>query len=200
MLCRPSLIVASIFVLGGCSSSSQDANEANFIAALQHWYDEHPECTTLAATGSVPIVRETTDRTASNKIDAAVAAGLLTVESFREVPRFGTTPIDYRRYRPTDIGRDVVVDDDRGIGGVRICFAHRKIESVKGFTEPADMAGLHVSRVTYRYGFKDIASWSANPEIQSALPAIGASLADIPGEATDTLVLTDKGWARQSSR
>lgn len=189
-------LTAIVLLLVGCSDPKA-ASDTNFKVALQGWFDEHPVCTTLVAIGKVPIEREARDRGDDKEIRAAVSAGLLSVESFRAVPRFGTAAVDYRRYRPTETGKAAIRANDRGLGGVEICFARRKIESIENFTEPADMAGIRLSRVTYRYSLADVAPWVNDAAIREALPAIGQMLAKSPAEATDTLVLTNKGWQHQ---
>ncbi|MET4898740.1 hypothetical protein RN629_16590 [Sphingomonadaceae bacterium jetA1] len=169
--------VAALLV-AGCSGDQKAASKANFKAALQEWFDRNPVCTTLAVMSDIPIVREARDRSSAAGIDAAVSAGLLSVESFREVPPFGRTPEDYRRYRPTDTGKTAIRKGR--MGSVDICFARREIESIETFTEPADMAGIRLSRVTYRYGLADVAPWTNDAAIKAALPAIGQILASPP--------------------
>lgn len=194
---RTGAALAAALLRAGCGSDPKAANDANLKAALQGWFDENPVRATLVTMGEVPIVREVRSSIDQKEIDAAVAAGLLSVEPFRAVPRFGKTPVDYRRYTPTDAGRDAIRKDSRGLGSVDICFARREIESIEIFTEPGDMAGIHLSRVTYRYRLTDIAPWTDNAAINAALPAIGRTLAQPTAEATDTLMLTNKGWQHQ---
>jgi hypothetical protein len=190
-------LAAIALTLAGCGSDPKAASKANFQAALQGWFDAHPVCAPLVAMGELPIVRQTPNHVDGAKIDAAVAAGLLSVEPFRAVPRFGTEEADYRRYTPTDAGKAAIRADDTGLGGVDICFARRQIESIETFTEPADMAGIRASRVTYRYRLADIAPWTDNAAIKAALPAIGQILAKPTAEAADTLILTNEGWKHQ---
>lgn len=99
--------------------------------------------------------------------------------------------------RPTEAGKAAIRKDDRDFGGINVCFARREIESTENFTEPADLAGIQLSRVSYRYRLADIARWTDNAEIKAALPTIGRALAQHKAEATDTLMLTNKGWQHQ---
>jgi hypothetical protein len=191
-------LAAIALLLTGCSDPKA-ASDANFRATLQSWFDEHPVCATLVTMGEVPIVREARGGIDQKPIDAAVSAGLLSVEPFRAVSRFGTAPEDFRRYTPTDKGKAAIRKDDRGWGSVDICFARRQIDSIENYTEPADMAGIHLSRVTYRYSLADVAPWVNDTAIKAALPAIGRTLAKSPAEATDTLMLTNKGWQHERS-
>ena len=69
-----------------------------------------------------------------------------------------------------------------------------KIES---FTEPADAAGVKVSRVTYDYELKDVEPWATETDIAGAFPKIAALLAKPGNQATDVLVRTDNGWKHE---
>jgi hypothetical protein len=190
-------LAAAALLIVGCSGDPKAARKANFKAALQDWFERNPVCTTLALMSDIPIVKEARDRSDTAAIDAAVAAGLLSVESFRQVPPFGRTPEDYRRYRSTDAGKAAIRAGM--MGSVDICFARRAVESIDSFTAPADMAGIHLSRVTYRYRLADVAPWTNDAAIKAALPAIGQILAKSPEAATDTLVLTSEGWKHERS-
>ncbi|CAN5160837.1 hypothetical protein BH09PSE3_BH09PSE3_25920 [soil metagenome] len=161
------------------------ATDANFKAALQAWFDEHPDCVRLDGSGSLPIERDASRQVDKPALDAAVAAGLLSVE-----PITG----DRVRYSPTDAGKDAVRDGDRFLRGVNLCYARRNIEAVENFTEPTDAAGVKATRVTYRYTLKDIAPWASHPAIATALPAILEAVAKSPSTDVDDLILTDQGW------
>ncbi|WP_262423152.1 hypothetical protein [Brevundimonas denitrificans] len=69
---------------------------------------------------------------------------------------------------------------------------------MRGNTEPGEMAGVHMTRVTYRWRLDDIAPWANAPAIREAFPAIASALDEPEGEATETLILTDSGWTHQS--
>ncbi|MDX3885744.1 MAG: hypothetical protein QHC65_15085 [Sphingomonas sp.] len=161
------------------------ATDNNFKAALQAWFDEHPDCVRLDRSDSLPIERDASRQVDKPALDAAVAAGLLSVE-----PITG----DRVRYSPTDAGKDAVQDGDRFLGGVNLCYARRNIEAVENFTEPTDAAGMKVSRVTYSYTLKDVAAWASHPAIAAALSAIPEAVAKPSSTDADDLILTNQGW------
>lgn len=167
------------------ASDPKAATEDNFKAALQAWFDEHPDCVRLDRSGSLPIERDASRQVDKPALDAAVAAGLLSVE-----PIAGGRV----RYSPTEAGRDVVRDGDRFFRGVNLCYAHRNIEAVENFTDPTEAAGVKATRVTYRYTLKDVAPWTNNPDIAAALPAISEAVAKPSSTDADDLILTDNGW------
>lgn len=72
------------------------ATDANFMAVLQAWFDEHPDCARLDRSGSLPIERDASCQVDKPALEAAVAAGLFSVE-----PIAGNRV----RYRPTHTGR-----------------------------------------------------------------------------------------------
>ena len=78
-----------------------------------------------------------------------------------------------------------------------ICFARRNVTAIQSITEPADAAGVKVTRVTYDYDLKDIEPWATGAAITAAFPRIGAVLASPADRATDVLVLTDTGWTHE---
>lgn len=173
--------------LVGCGdpNTTADASDTSFKAALQTWFDAHPDCVRLDRSGSLPIERDASRQVDKPALDAAVAAGLLSVE-----PLTGGRV----RYSPTDAGKDAVRDGDRFLRGVNLCYARRNIEAVENFTEPTDATGVKATRVTYRYTLKDVAPWASHPAIAAALPAIPQAVAKSSSTDADDLILTDKGW------
>ena len=68
---------------------------------------------------------------------------------------------------------------------------------IEPFTEPADAAGVKVSRVTYDYELKDVEPWAAGPDIAGVFLQIATLLAKPGNQATDVLVQTDNGWKHE---
>lgn len=187
MLVHRCFVVAGVGVLllSGCSNP-KDANKANFKTALQQWFDANPVCTPLTPDQNLPIQRATNDRANKPALDAAVAAGLLSAQP--------AGPAGGLVYRPTDAAQSAIRQHDAFLGGVDICFAHRKVDTIDSFTEPADMMGVKASRVTFTYSLEDVAPWATQPAIAAAVPAIGQALARPSQTDTAGLVLTNEGW------
>jgi len=82
-------------------------------------------------------------------------------------------------------------------GGTGLCFAKRKITKIESFTEPADLMGPKVSRVTYDYTLDDVAPWAKDAGIEAAFPEIKSILAQSNNQQTDGMVLTSTGWKQE---
>src|SRR3546814_19099391 len=76
-------------------------------------------------------------------------------------------------------------------------FARLKVVKIESFTEPADAAGVKVSRVTYDYELKDVEPWATGPDFAGAFPPIAALLAKTGNQAPDVLAPTDNGWKHE---
>lgn len=182
-------MLAIALTVAGCGNPKETddpkaATADNFKAALQAWFDEHPDCVKLDRSGSLPIERDASRQVDKPALDAAVAAGLLSAE-----PIAGGRV----RYNPTDAGKDAVRDGNSFFRGVNLCYARRNIEAVENFTEPT-ATGVTATHVTYRYKLKDVAPWSSHPAIAIALPAIPEAIAKPFSTDADDLILTDQGW------
>jgi len=97
-------MVAAALAVAACSNpkttdNPKAATDAKFKAVLQAWFDEHPDCVKLDRSGRLPIERDASRQVDKPALDAAVAAGLLSVK-----PLSG----DRVRYSPTDAGKDAV--------------------------------------------------------------------------------------------
>lgn len=103
-------------------------------------------------------------------------------------------------YRPTEAGAKVIPKSaDRLLGGNELCFARRNVVEVTNWTEPADVMGVRVSQVRYRYKIVDIAPWAQTARMLAAFPRIAKALGKVEGEDKASLILTNEGWAHQRS-
>ena len=66
-----------------------------------------------------------------------------------------------------------------------VCVGWGRVDQVVRWTEPADMFGLTVTQVTYRYGAADISAMTP-PELRTQFAKLK--------EATATLMKTSDGW------
>src|SRR3546814_17398314 len=94
----------------------------------------------------------------------------------------------------SDLEKVVRKGADSFLGGTDICFARRKVVKIESFTEPADAAGVKVSRVTYDYELKDVEPWAPGPDFAGAFPQLAALLAKPGNHAPAVMVQTDNGW------
>lgn len=191
---------AALSVLAACGRPSANADKGTFQTALQAYYDTHPICVTIPLTFPVDLSRNG-DAATKQQLNPLVAAGLISVAMIQKnEPTISGKgkPADYVRYAPTADGEKVIRKAANDfLGGTDICFARRRVVNVESFTEPAESAGIKLTRVTYAYELKDIERWATRADIALAFPQIGALLAKPTNEATDGLVLTNVGWKHE---
>src|SRR3546814_6101161 len=100
-------------------------------------------------------LRSDGDTARKRQLEPLVAAGLIAVTTIQKNEPAASgqgQATDYLHYAPTAAGEKVVRKGaDSFLGGTDICFARRKVVKIESFTEPADAAGVKVSRVTYDY-------------------------------------------------
>jgi hypothetical protein len=187
-----------LVILAACSPKGPTPED--FRHALQAYFDIYPICLPVAF--KLPADMRAADTAFRAPLDALVAAGLAHVQAtqHQEIGTFSKTerPVDMRHYELTDAGRAVVRPDrDRFLGGSLICFAHTEIVAIESISPPADQAlSTRQVRVTYRYRLTSGAPWTGRADIRAAIPGIARMLVSNSGTATDTLALSDHGWAR----
>ncbi len=190
---------AALLLLAGCDDPL-DANKKSFQKVLQNYYDAHPVCTSISF--KLPIeFRSDSDAARKKQLEPLVRAGLISVETIQK-KESATLAIgraaDYLRYAPTAMGEKVIRKGANSfLGGTDICFAHRKVVNVESFTEPVEVMGVTVSRVTYDYDLKDVEQWAKGADIAGVFPQIEAMLAKSDHQATDVLVQTKQGWKHE---
>lgn len=192
----------AILCLAGCSDRKA-ASKSNFLAALQKWFDAHPECVSIGPSDALTV--QANDVAGSNRIpDALARAGLLTREAGFETSRgWNGSAERYKvvRYHPTATAGDAIRKaDTRFIGGTDLCFAHRQIEEITGFTEPADIMGVRVSQVDYQFRLRDVAPWANDPNLRAVLPSLSGRVARLKGHDKAELVLTNDGWSHEPTQ
>lgn len=190
---------AALLLLAACDNPPK-ADKSSFEKTLQGYYDSHPVCAAIPLTFPVDLPSDG-DAARKRQLEPLVAAGLIgitTIQKNEPAASGQGRATDYLRYAPTDAGEKVVRKGTNSfLGGTDICFARRKVVKIESFTEPADAAGVKVSRVTYDYELKDVEPWATGPDIAGAFPQIGLLLAKPGSQATDVLVQTDSGWKHE---
>ncbi len=190
------ICTAALSLLAGCDNPL-DANKTNFQKVLQNYYDAHPVCASVSF--KLPIeFRSDGDAARKQQLEPLVKAGLISVETIQKNDSAapGQEQVaDYLHYAPTRVGEKVIRKGPNSfLGGTDICFARRKVVNVASFTEPVEVMGIMISRVTYEYEISNAEAWAKAPEIATAFPQIEAMLAKSDHQATDVLVQTKQGW------
>lgn len=190
------IYTAALSLLAACDDPL-DADKKSFEKVLQNYYDAHPICAAISF--KLPIeFRSDSDADKKRQLEPLVRVGLISVATTRknESTALGKgVAADYLRYAPTAGGEKVIRKGANSfLGGTDICFARRKVVNVESFTEPVEVMGMTVSRVTYDYDLKDVEQWAKGADIAVAFPQIEAMLAKSDHQATDVLVQTKQGW------
>lgn len=195
--------VALFMVLAGCSDPKR-ANDKNFKNAIQAYLDTvYPKCY-FYAKFPLQIDTDFLDRRAA--LQGLAKAGLLTEKelSRKEFKNWSgsSTLLIKSEYALTDTGRKYYNADagqpiNRDTGG--FCVGKATVREITLFTEPADMFGHRVTQVNYTYRVDKLPDWAALPEVTSAIPALKEAVnsAATPINATNTLILTNNGWAHE---
>ena len=198
------LAAAAAWLATGCSDPKA-ASEKNFEAAIQSYLDTaYPKC---YFTRQFPTTNEFDIGGSGAVLQALTQAGLLVEkeESRKEVAQWGggKKVVVKSSFDLTDEGRKFYQPDavkrpgGEAIGG--FCFGRAAVKAITQFSEPADMFGHRISRVSYSYTVSELPGWAKKPEITSALKALqaDAASAEEPVKALDALVLTNTGWVHE---
>jgi hypothetical protein len=186
-------VLMPLAVLAACDDP-QAANAENFRAVLQAYYDDHLVCLALPLRWPIRISSSSSDLD-RRQVDALLVAELLAPATATEtLPPNAVRSDTAKHFSPTAASATALRPAaNQFIGGTDLCFARREIVRIDSFTTPA----ATVSRVTYGYRVKDVASWATLEPIQTAFPRIRTMLAEPNGTGTDSLVLTSTGWMHQ---
>ncbi|BAP45120.1 hypothetical protein NJC40_12815 [Pseudomonas sp. 21LCFQ02] len=200
----PLVILATALV--GCSDPKK-ASESNFEKATQAWLDTaYPKCFLMSA---FPTESKEFDIGNSNKMLHALAgAGVLKeVElSRKEIPasifQSARTQVQYS-YDLTDEGRKYYKADAQklrdGSTAPGLCIGKAKVTKIEQFSEPGDMMGQKISRVTYTYRVDDLPKWASDQAVVETNRELGpmVSSKDTPIKETRAFILTNNGWVHE---
>ena len=113
--------------------------------------------------------------TRKQQLEPLVRAGLISVETIQKNDSAApgqARAADYLRYAPTAMGEKVIRKGANSfLGGTDICFARRKVVNVESFTEPVEVMGMTVSRVTYEYEMSNVEAWAKDAGNRCRFPA-----------------------------
>ncbi len=170
---KASIALASAALLLTACSTKQKPTPENFLAALNSYLPDHPDC---LLDSSIRFPYETGDPAQIKQLDALARAQILTAT---RAPIIRVT-----RYTMTDTGQRV---------GAHLCYGHRLATAIVSSTPPAQAGGFTETQVVYRYAMQDAPVWAKGAEVQTAYPKLAEALS---GNATaqKTLALTGVGW------
>lgn len=163
-------------VFCGCSSANKPT-DANFMSALNPWYDNHNDC--LFPHGHAfpyEVAPGANAKQEEKQLDALTDAGLMT--------RLKDLNMHVERYTLNAAGNRY---------GPRFCYGHREVTSIVGFTPPGPHDGFTETTVTYHYIMHDVPVWARSEQVEAAFPELAQSLGSAP-TGQMTLANAGAGW------
>lgn len=200
------LLTIAVGLLAGCSDPKK-ASDENFQKAAQAYLDtQYPKCFLVTA---FPVKTLDFDVSGQNRVLHALAGVGIVKEtelSRKDIPKTifspAQTDISYS-YDLTDEGHKYYKDDARQLangnklGG--ICIGKAKVVRIDQFSEPGEMMGQKISRVTYSYQINDLPTWAHDQNVQAASNELNAAVASekAPIKETRAMILTNNGWVHE---
>jgi hypothetical protein len=208
-----------LLVLGlsqvGCSEDPKVASVANFETVLRAHHATTPTTCYHKFFEDFPLVIKTLSDSKKNPnngnppelLGQLVKSGLLTqVEKESTVvsrsPAYGpdglvqkTFAFDLTAEGSKWYVRAKVENGSRKSDG-GFCFGKEKVVKVEQFTEPADMFGMRISKVSYLLEIEEIPAWAKTEEIQKVMPQLRPAVLSStqPIKKMGSLTLTNIGW------
>ncbi|MBY9064881.1 hypothetical protein K7957_18250 [Sphingomonas yunnanensis] len=218
------ILALSTIALAGCSNS-KEANKSNFEHAINEWIEKGPPCLdvpdgTVTAPGqkynalpayveatpkAQPFAEESRQRRLA-PLEALVDAGLMkkTTTVIEQENMFGGAErkVAVLAYDFTSEGKAAFEDDARPsvMGGKRsgLCYGKPHVDEITNFTQPADMMGMTLSQVSYKYHLADLPGWAKNQKMKAAFPNLARNTAESL-DAKAAVILTNDGWKHEKA-
>ncbi|MBW3779587.1 hypothetical protein GL272_22205 [Aeromonas veronii] len=207
------IFVLPIFLaLAGCGNK-QDANEENFSAAINQYFDKHGDlCLTLKkwpidVTENDLTMQKSAPTWIAAQAAALQAAGLVSGSDAEvDEPNLFNAAIvkkvKVKRYELTDSGQKFLKTEEVPllIGGGKatirkLCYGTKMVSRIVKWEGPRDVAGSHIAKVSYRYKINNLADWSKNSAIQAAFPSVASDIKGVEESEENAIVkLTNVGW------
>lgn len=169
--------ILTMFLLAsliGCTDPKA-ATKGNFKKALDTYFEKQHECVSV---NNIFFVSD-------SKSDALVEAGLMTKQSQKGL--WGSTS----KYSVSPEGKKY--QDEHGM----FCYGHSEVTEIAQFSEPADLMGQRVSRVSFKYKVVDLAPWAKLEPVQKAFPEVKkAVLSETAAQESEAVLrLMNDGWS-----
>ncbi|MGA7524991.1 MAG: hypothetical protein WBW84_21250 [Acidobacteriaceae bacterium] len=171
-------IAACVFLAAVCGcSTANKPTDANFIKALNSWYDNHNEC--LFPQGHAfpyEVAPGPTAKQDEKQLDALTDAGLMT--------RLKDLTIHVERYTLNAAGNRY---------GPRFCYGHREVTGIASFTPPGPRDGFTETTVRFQYTMHEVPVWARSEAVEKAFPELAQSLGSSP-TGQKILANAGAGW------
>lgn len=211
------LISVSLGLLFGCSADPKAPTKENFAKAAQAYLDTQPMCVAVTNANSEVWVNpgfsfgDSMDRALT--IDDAFRQspllktfsdkGFITVametrtESNPNLPNIPPKAVTVAKVSITDTGKPFYKPDISSTfaPGAGFCYAKLALVEIGQFTEPSEMRGAQVSRVSFTQKAVEVQSWAEKVEgygIAKRLKGLSEGQ-----KVTAAFVLTNEGWVHE---
>ncbi len=195
-----------VLILFACSNP-RDANKHNFKKSLQDFYTD--KSMDISLNYNFPLELDTTRLSYKRKskvLNELVTLGLLSSTDLfqKEKAHFLTTnsnqlkKVLWKKYSLTEKGKSV---SSKFSSGTNFCYGKGYVvHEILNFTEPADMLGNRISKVTYNLSSVHIEDWAKESSVlkefyHSVLEDINSL--SVPLKTQAVLVLTNNGWMHE---
>jgi hypothetical protein len=189
---RGELACAAVMVLAVGCRGKNDADTANFKAAIDDYYRGRQECV-WANPMKFPAQADASKDDQTKGLDALTDSGLLTRKA-EEKKRFLIGSKQVNDYDVSDKGRTVWTVDASQPGYGNFCYGRREVVSIGTFNTAPGANGVNTATVNYQYQLAGVPAWAQSIEIKTTFPNVQTALAGMQA-ATAKLVQTPNGWA-----
>lgn len=176
------LILAVVLLMSGCSGDPKAASKANFERAATAKFSEMEKAGDFCVGPTAVPYNDTPKWMDSYRQKLA----LQELEKLKLLQIVESQPGERgKRYDLTDLGRKYF-EANRGF-----CFVRPVVASILKFTEPADLQGERVSKVTL---LMKVAPVRPDPELEMLAVEINPKVKEEAQEVVVAFVLTSEGW------
>lgn len=187
-------LIGSLFV---ACSDKKDANKSNFKEAINNHLDS--KCISFGGSYNFPVEIELKGYN-KDELDSLEKVGLLkSVEKKLELKAMFGNPtkiVDGLEYSLTDLGKTAFSSKVRAYVGEQsqLCAGKYKVTEIINFTEPADMMGVKLVRVTYKKVAVDVPTWAYELVKEKNFEYASKIISKEAQDDKTELVLTNEGW------
>lgn len=215
------LVALGTAMLAACSSKP-DANERNFGAAMDHYFEKRGDLCLSTKTWPLDLKEfelrfsSATPTSPGAQMAALEAAGLVKSEEAEiAVSDFLGKPtgrkVRVKRYTLTDAAKPFMKETamsavDREVSAIKLhgqiaekqadlCWGTKALDKVVKWEGPIKLGDYQEASVTYLYKVNNVAEWAKRADVQAAFPSV-KSILDAAGAkpATHAIKLTSLGW------
>lgn len=189
--------ISTIALNVAACSSPKVANKSNFSRAIQTYLDtKNGLCAAIPGEGLTFTLVELDMVSDRRGADALVEAGLLSKRATEVKHRYLDKMVPGTEYQTTKKGKKFLVPKGADRYEAAFCTGRYKVVSVDNFTEPSDMMGAKISRVTFRYTVEDAEDWARSEGVLANYRNFAKQTqGDISESAA--LILTNDGWLHE---